>query len=63
VKVELDLGDRSGRIRVERNPTLCEVLNGDGGNLYDWPNFGNKYVAYFDLLFVLARFILVLSLT
>jgi hypothetical protein len=35
VKVELDLGDRSGRIRVERNSTLCEVLNGDGGNLYD----------------------------
>jgi hypothetical protein len=51
VKVELDLGDRSGRIRVERNPTLCEVLNGDGGNLYDWPNFGNKYCVSCACLF------------
>jgi hypothetical protein len=42
VETELDLSDRSDRIRVEKDPTLCELLNGDIGNLYDWPNFGNK---------------------
>jgi hypothetical protein len=34
VKTELDLGDRSERIRVQRDPALCELLNGDIGNLY-----------------------------
>jgi hypothetical protein len=29
-------------IRVERDPTLCEHLNGDVGNLCGWPNFRNK---------------------
>jgi hypothetical protein len=29
VETELDLGDRSEWIRVERNPTLCELHNGD----------------------------------
>jgi hypothetical protein len=42
VETELDLGDRSERIRVERDPTLCELLNGDVHNLCGWPNFGNK---------------------
>jgi hypothetical protein len=31
VETELDLGDRSERIRVERDPPLCELLNGDVG--------------------------------
>jgi hypothetical protein len=31
-----------GRIRVERDPTLCELLNEDLGNLCGWPNFTNK---------------------
>jgi hypothetical protein len=31
VETELDLGDRSERIRVERYLTLCELLNGDIG--------------------------------
>jgi hypothetical protein len=29
VEIELDLGDRSKRIMVERDPTLCDLLNGD----------------------------------
>jgi hypothetical protein len=29
VKTELDLGDRSGWIRVERDPALCELHNRD----------------------------------
>jgi hypothetical protein len=42
VKTELDLGDHLERIRVEGDPTLCELLNGDVGNLCGWLNFGNK---------------------
>jgi hypothetical protein len=33
VKIELDLGDRSEWISVERDPTLCELHNGDVGIL------------------------------
>jgi hypothetical protein len=29
-------------IRVERDTTLCELLNGDIGNLCGWSNFENK---------------------
>jgi hypothetical protein len=46
VKTELDLGDRSERIRVERDPTLCELLNGDVGIICGWLNFGNKSCIY-----------------
>jgi hypothetical protein len=34
VETKLDLGDRSERIRVERDQALCELLNGDVGILY-----------------------------
>jgi hypothetical protein len=33
VKTELDLGDRSEWTRVERDPTLCVLHNGDVGIL------------------------------
>jgi hypothetical protein len=33
VKIELDLGDRSEWIRVERDPTLYELHNGGVGIL------------------------------
>jgi hypothetical protein len=33
VETKLDLSDRSEWIRVERDPTLCELLNGDVGIL------------------------------
>jgi hypothetical protein len=42
VKTELDLGDHSKWIRVERDPALCELPNGDVGILYGWPNFRKK---------------------
>jgi hypothetical protein len=58
-KTELDLGDRSERIRVERDPTLYELLNGDVCILCGWLNFGNKFCIFvpthFDLFIVLAQ--------
>jgi hypothetical protein len=33
VEIELDLGDRSEWIRVERDPALCELHNRDVGIL------------------------------
>jgi hypothetical protein len=33
METELDLGDYLERIRVERDPSLCELLNRDIGNL------------------------------
>jgi hypothetical protein len=50
-----------GRIMVERDPTLCGLLNGNVGNLCGWPNFGNKFclhvllVIYFPLHIVVLR--------
>jgi hypothetical protein len=47
------------RIRVKRDPALCELLNGDVCILCEWPNFGNKSCVFvsihFDLLIVLAQ--------
>jgi hypothetical protein len=61
VKTELDLGDRSESIRVERDPTLCELHNGDIDILCGWPNFGKKscvfvspILIYFIFLFKLC---------
>jgi hypothetical protein len=42
VETELDLGDRSERLRVERDSTLCELLNGDVGHFCGELNFRNK---------------------
>jgi hypothetical protein len=42
VETKLDLGDRSSRYGVERDPVLCGHLNGDVGNLCGWSNSGNK---------------------
>jgi hypothetical protein len=38
---------------VERDPTLCELLNGDVGNLCGWPNFRNKHCVSLCLLYLL----------
>jgi hypothetical protein len=35
VETKLDLNNCSERIRVEGDPTLCKLLNGDVGNLCD----------------------------
>jgi hypothetical protein len=45
VEIELDLGDRSEWIRVERDPALCELYNGDIGILSRWPNFRKNLVS------------------
>jgi hypothetical protein len=42
VETEPDLGDHSGRTRIERDLAFCELLNGDVGNLCGWSNFKNK---------------------
>jgi hypothetical protein len=56
VETELDLGDCSEWIRVERDPTLCELHNGDVGILCGWPNFEKKScVSLIDLLPVLVQ--------
>jgi hypothetical protein len=67
VETELDLRDHSGRIRVERDPALCEILNGDVGNLCGWPYFGNNSCVFCLLISIyfsyLLKFVLALSLT
>jgi hypothetical protein len=61
-ETELDLGNYSKRIRVERDLSLCELLNGDVGILYGWPNVRNKSCVFvpthFDLPIALLKFIL-----
>jgi hypothetical protein len=52
VKIELDLGDRSEWIRVERDPTLCELHNGDVGILCGWPNFRKKSCVFMSLILI-----------
>jgi hypothetical protein len=57
VETELDLGDHSEWIGVERDPTLCELQNGDVCIPCGWPNFGKKscvFVSHIDLLPVLV---------
>jgi hypothetical protein len=58
VETELDLGDRSEWIRVERDPTLCKLHNRDAGILCEWPDFRKKscvleflILIYFLILF------------
>jgi hypothetical protein len=56
VETELDLGDHSEWIRVERDSALCELHNGDVGSLYGWPNFRKKFfVSHIDLFPVLVQ--------
>jgi hypothetical protein len=58
VKTELDLGDHSEWIRVERDPALCELHNGDVSILCGWPNFGKKscvLISHIDLLPLLVQ--------
>jgi hypothetical protein len=39
---------------VERDPALCELLNGDIGILCGWPNFWNKSCVSLCLLYLLS---------
>jgi hypothetical protein len=57
VATELDLGDRSELIRVERDPTLCELHNGDVDILCGWPNFRNKSCVFVSLILIYFLFL------
>jgi hypothetical protein len=58
VKTELDLGDHSEWIRVERDPALCELHIGDVSILCGWLNFAKKscvLISHIDLLPLLVQ--------
>jgi hypothetical protein len=57
VETELDLVDRSEWIRVERDPALCELHNGDVGILFGWPNFGKKSCVFMSLILIYFLFL------
>ena len=63
METELDLGDCSEWIRVEKDPALCELHNGDVGILCGWSNSGKKYCVFvpFILIFFLLSFKFVLA--
>jgi hypothetical protein len=58
VETELDLSDHLERFRVERDLTLCELLNGDVVILCGWPNFGNKSCVSMQLILIYLLFLL-----
>jgi hypothetical protein len=52
VETELDLGDRSEWIRVERELALCELYNRDVGILCGWLNFRKKSCIFVPLILI-----------
>jgi hypothetical protein len=56
VETELNLGDRSEWIRVERDPALCELHNEDVGILCGWPNFRKKSCFLVSLILIYFLF-------
>jgi hypothetical protein len=52
VETELDLGDRSEWISVERDSSLCELHNGGVGILCGWLNFGKKSCVFVPLILI-----------
>jgi hypothetical protein len=52
VDTEIDLGDRSEWIKVERDQALCELHNGDVCILFGWPNFGKKSCVFMSLILI-----------
>jgi hypothetical protein len=57
VETELNLGDRSEWIMVERGPALCELHNGDVGILCGWPNFKKKSCVFVSLILIYFMFL------
>jgi hypothetical protein len=57
VKTEIDLGDRSEWIRVERDTALRELHNGDVGILCGWLNFGKKFCVLMSLILIYFLFL------
>jgi hypothetical protein len=56
VETELNLGDRSKWITVERDPALCKLHNEDVGILLGWPNFKKKYCVFVSLILIYFLF-------
>jgi hypothetical protein len=56
-KNELDLGNHSEWIRVERDPALCELHNRDVGILCGWPNFRKKFCVFVSLISIYFMFL------
>jgi hypothetical protein len=57
VETGLNLGDRSEWIRVERDPALSELHNGDVGILCGWPNFRKKSCVFVSLILIYFMFL------
>jgi hypothetical protein len=57
VKTELDLGDRSEWIRVERDPALSELHNGDVCIICGWSNFGKKSCVFVSIILIYFLFL------
>jgi hypothetical protein len=61
VQTELDLGDHSEWIMVERDLTLCVLYNGDVGILCGWPNFRRKSCVFVSLILIYFLFLFKIS--
>jgi hypothetical protein len=57
VETKQDIGDRSEWIRVERDPTLCELHNGYVGILCGWQNFRKKSYVLVSLILIYFLFL------
>jgi hypothetical protein len=57
VETEIDLGNHSKWIRVERDPTLCELHNRDIDILCGWPNFEKKSCVFVSLILIYFLFV------
>jgi hypothetical protein len=57
VETQLDLGDRLEWIRVERDPTLCELHNKDVGIFCGWLNFEKKSGVFVSLILIYFLFL------
>jgi hypothetical protein len=56
-ETELDLGNHSEWIRVERDPALYELHNGDVGIVCGWPNFEKKSYVFVSLILIYFLFL------
>jgi hypothetical protein len=57
VETKLNLGDHSEWIRVERDPALSELHNGDIGIHCGWPNFEKKSCVFVSLILIYFLFL------
>jgi hypothetical protein len=57
VEAELNLGDRSEWIRIERDLALCELHNGDIDILCRWLNFEKKSYVLVSLILIYFLFL------